>query len=133
MTAMNLKKDFTRMSETLEVVKPPVVIHLEDYFSNSIIPQLFVDSDMLLRDYTPPIEKCFSICEEDIGRSIYELKEKIGHRGLSGNIKGVIYTERNLEKTIRTETGNSFRMNIQPSFTEREEMVNGVIITFSEL
>ncbi|MFD3001365.1 hypothetical protein ACFS7Z_13405 [Pontibacter toksunensis] len=27
---------------------------LENYFSNTIIPQLFVDADMILRKFTPP-------------------------------------------------------------------------------
>lgn len=121
------------MSKPQGHTMPPVTIGLEHYFSNSIIPQLFVDAEMLLRDFTPPMEEFFSIDQEDIGKSIYELKEKIGHRCLIGNIRGVMYTERNMEKDIRTATGDRFRMNIQPSFTEGEEMINGVIITFFEL
>ena len=129
---MNTKEN-TAMSNPRKQYLPPVTIGLKDYFSNSIIPQLFVDAELLLRDFTPPMGEYFSIEQEDIGRTIYELKEKIGHKGLIGNIKGVLYTERNMEKHIRTVTGDRFKMNIQPCFTENEEMINGVIITFYEL
>jgi two-component system phosphate regulon sensor histidine kinase PhoR len=27
---------------------------LENYFTNTIIPQLFIDSDLILRKFTPP-------------------------------------------------------------------------------
>ena len=107
-----------------------VTIELEHLFADSIIPQLFVDNEMVLRDFTPPVEELFSITEEDKGRNIYEVREKIGHRCLIGNIRGVLYTERNLEKEVETENGDRFKLNIQPNFSPGEELVDGVIITF---
>ena len=110
-----------------------VTIGLEHLFADSIIPQLFVDSEMVLRDFTPPVGELFSIDSEDRGRSIYEVKEKIGHRCLIGNIRGVLYTERNLEKEVEVDTGERFKLNIQPNFSPGEELVNGVIITFFQI
>lgn len=110
-----------------------VTIELEHLFADSIIPQLFVDKEMVLRDFTPPVEELFSIESEDRGRSIYEVKEKIGHRCLIGNIKGVLYTERNLEKEVETDSGDRFKLNIQPNFSPGEELVDGVIITFFQI
>lgn len=128
---MNIK-DSTVVSIPQGRILPQVTIGLEHYFSNSIIPQLFVDTELLLIDFTPPMEDIFFVDQEDIGKGIYELKEKIGHRSLIENIRGVLYTERNMEKHIRTARGR-FKMNIQPCFTEKEEMMNGVIITFFEV
>ena len=110
-----------------------VTIGLEHLFADSIIPQLFVDNEMVLRDFTPPVEELFSITEEDRGRNIYEVREKIGHRCLIGNIRGVLYTERNLEKEVETENGDRFKLNIQPNFSPGEEQVDGVIITFFQI
>jgi hypothetical protein len=108
----------------------PVTIGLEHLFADSIIPQLFVDSEMVLRDFTPPIARLFSITSEDKGKSIYEVNGKIGHRCLIGNIKGVIYTERSMEKEVTTDKEECFRMSIQPNFSPGEEEVDGVLITF---
>ncbi len=105
----------------------------EDLLADSVIPQLFVDREMVLRDFTPQVEELFSITAEDRGRNIYEVKEKIGHRCLIGNIKGVLYTERNLEKEVETDSGERFRLDIQPNFSPGEELVDGVIISFLKM
>jgi two-component system, OmpR family, phosphate regulon sensor histidine kinase PhoR len=34
---------------------------LENYFRNTIIPQLFVDADLILQKFTPPAMKQFSV------------------------------------------------------------------------
>jgi len=34
---------------------------LENYFRNTIIPQLFVDADLILQKFTPPAMKQFSL------------------------------------------------------------------------
>ena len=107
-----------------------VTIGLEHLFADSIIPQLFVDNEMVLLDFTPPIAELFSITSEDKGKSIYEVNDKIGHRCLIGNIKGVIYTERSMEKEVMTDKEEWFKMNIQPIFSPGEEEVDGVLITF---
>lgn len=41
---------------------------LENYFSNTIIPQLFVDARLVLRKFTPPAMKAFKLHLKDIGR-----------------------------------------------------------------
>ena len=43
---------------------------LENYFRNTIIPQLFVDADLILQKFTPPAMKQFNLSASDEGRSI---------------------------------------------------------------
>ena len=43
---------------------------LENYFRNTIIPQLFVDANLILRKFTPPAMKQFKLHSEDIGQPI---------------------------------------------------------------
>jgi len=111
----------------------PVNKGLENYFVNSIVPQLLVDANMILQDFTAPAGKFFSITREDIGKSIYQVKEKIGHYALVENIKGVMLIERNMENEIRTRDGRMFHMNIQPYFCPEEDQINGVIVTYLDL
>lgn len=47
---------------------------LENYFRNTIIPQLFVDRDLILRKFTPPAMKQFSLKIADVGKNIDVLK-----------------------------------------------------------
>ena len=71
---------------------------LENYFSNTIIPQLFFDKNMILRRFTPPAMKHFKLSKADIGRSIHDLKNTLRHDSVIENIKRVLNTGKILEK-----------------------------------
>jgi two-component system phosphate regulon sensor histidine kinase PhoR len=65
---------------------------LENYFRNTIIPQLFVDADLVLRKFTPPAMKQFKLAETDIGKSISDVKENFRFPTFVENIQQVIDT-----------------------------------------
>lgn len=103
---------------------------LENYFTNTIIPQLFVDADLILRKFTPPAMKQFKFSPEHIGRPIEELVDNIQYSTIIENIREVIDTEQIFEKEIQTTDGCWFQMNILPYIVKKENRINGVIITF---
>lgn len=106
---------------------------LVNYFANTIIPQLFVDADMILRIFTPPAMKQFSLSSEDINKSIHEVKDNIRYPTIIENIEEVIATNKILEKEIQTEDGKWFQMNILPYTEHKTGKINGVIITFVDI
>lgn len=103
---------------------------LANYFSNTIIPQLFVDADLVLRIFTPPAMKQFSLSYSDVNKSIYEVKDNIRYPTIVENIQEVIATSSILEKEIQTTDGNWYQMNMVPYIEHEENRTNGVIITF---
>lgn len=103
---------------------------LEDYFRNTIIPQLFFDKDMILRRFTPPAMKQFKLKKADLGRSIHDLKNTLRHDSVIENIKRVLETGKILEKEIQTEDMSWYQMNILPYLDKAEKKTNGVILTF---
>lgn len=106
---------------------------LENYFANTIIPQLFVDSDLILRIFTPPAMKQFSLSHKDIDRNIAEVKDNIKYPTIIQNIKEVIATQEILEKEVQTTDGKWYEMNIIPYVEHEKGVVNGVIITFVDI
>lgn len=106
---------------------------LENYFANTIIPQLFVDANFILRKFTPPAMKHFSLTDADIDRDIHDVKDNIRYPTLIENITEVITTGEILEKEVQTTDGNWFQMNILPYLIRSEERTNGVIITFVDI
>lgn len=106
---------------------------LANYFSNTIIPQLFVDADLILRLFTPPAMKQFSLSHHDLNRSIEDVKDNIKYPTVVENIKEVIKTGRVLEKEVQTTDGKWYEMNIQPYNEVEEDRINGVIITFVDI
>jgi len=106
---------------------------LENYFRNTIIPQLFVDAHLILRKFTPPAMKQFSLTIDDLGKSINDVKDNIRFPGIVENIQQVIDCNEILEKEIQTTDLRWFQMNIIPYVAQRNNKTNGVIITFVEI
>lgn len=106
---------------------------LENYFSNTIIPQLFVDANLKLRKFTPPAMKQFNLKEEFIGKPLEEIEEHFRYPSIIDNIKVVISTGHILEKEIQTTDLRWYQMNILPYVIRKENKTNGVIITFVDI
>jgi two-component system, OmpR family, phosphate regulon sensor histidine kinase PhoR len=106
---------------------------LENYFRNTIIPQLFIDADFRLRKFTPPAMKQFNLTYQDTGRSIDEIKDNFRFPSIIENISWVIENKTILEKEIQTTDMRWYQMNILPYITEKTKESNGVIMTFVEI
>lgn len=106
---------------------------LENYFSNTIIPQLFIDAHMILRKFTPPAMKQFKLKKSDVGRHLEEVKDNFRFPAFLDNIQHVIDTGEILEKEIQTTDMRWYQMNVLPYVVKRLKKTNGVIITFVEI
>lgn len=106
---------------------------LENYFRNTIIPQLFVDANLTLRKFTPPAMKQFKLAPSDVGRSIIDVKDNFRFPSIIENIQHVIDNNDILEKEIQTTDLRWYQMNIIPYVSFQTKTTNGVIITFVEI
>jgi len=106
---------------------------LENYFRNTIIPQLFVDSDLILRKFTPPAMKQFALKSDDVGQPILNIKDNFRFPSIVDDIKQVIDCNEILEKEIQTTDYRWYQMNIIPYVITKTKKTNGVIITFVEI
>ena len=106
---------------------------LENYFANTIIPQLFVDGNLILRKFTPPAMKQFTLTHADINKNIQDVTDNIRYPTLIENINEVIATGEILEKEVQTTDKRWFQMNILPYIIRKENRTNGVIITFVDI
>lgn len=106
---------------------------LENYFRNTIIPQLFVDRNLILRKFTPPAMKQFSLKTDDVGKNIDDIKDNFRFPTIVENIEQVINCNEILEKEIQTTDLRWYQMNIIPYVITKTKKTNGVIITFVEI
>ena len=106
---------------------------LENYFRNTVIPQLFVDSNYILRKFTPPAMKQFNLKPSDIGKHVNDLSDNIRFITLFENITEVIVSMKDFEKEIQTTDLRWFQMNILPYIIQKENKANGVIVTFIDI
>jgi len=106
---------------------------LENYFRNTIIPQLFIDGELRLQKFTPPAMKQFSLSSSDIGKPINEIKDNFRFPSIADNIQQVINSNEILEKEVQTADRRWYQMNIIPYVKIRDNKTDGVIITFVEI
>ena len=106
---------------------------LENYFRNTIIPQLFIDGEFKLQKFTPPAMKQFRLSPADVGRSITDIKDNFRFPTIVENIKHVIESNEILEKEIQTTDLRWYQMNIIPYVKMKDNKTDGVIITFVEI
>ena len=106
---------------------------LENYFRNTIIQQLFVDADLILRKFTPTAMKEFSLSASDIGKPFIDVTHNFRFSTIIDNVQHVIDTNEVLEKELQTTDMRWYQMNIIPYVVQRDNKTNGVIITFVEI
>ena len=106
---------------------------LQNYFENTIIPQLYVDAELVLRKFTPPAMKQFSLSNADIGKNMVDVVDNIRYPTIIENIEEVINTGIILEKEVQTTDKRWFQMNILPYIIRKENKTDGVIITFVDI
>lgn len=106
---------------------------LENYFANTIIPQLYVDANMKLRKFTPPAMNHFSLTEQYINKDIHTVKDNIRYPTFIDNINEVMISGKLLEKEVQTTDGRWYQMNILPYVVHKTGQTNGVIITFVDI
>jgi two-component system phosphate regulon sensor histidine kinase PhoR len=106
---------------------------LENYFRNTVIPQLFVDADFILRKFTPPAMKQFNLSSTDVGKHITDVSDNIRYPTIVENIKEVMESKQDLEKEIQTTDRRWYQMNILPYIIQKTNKSNGVIITFVDI
>ncbi|MBH1960742.1 MAG: PAS domain-containing protein [Flavobacteriia bacterium] len=106
---------------------------LENYFRNTIIPQLFIDGTLRLQKFSLPAMKQFSLADSDIGRPIEEIKDNFRFPSIIDNIKKVTDTGEILEKEIQTLDRRWYQMNIFPYILLQAKKTEGVIVTFVEI
>src|SRR6478735_12466068 len=93
-------RTINKMSPTNQQIEKLIKLNddLENYFRNTIIPQLFVDADLVLRKFTPPAMKHFSLNQADIGKHIDEISHRIRFPTFLEDINEVIKSGIDFEK-----------------------------------
>lgn len=106
---------------------------LENYFRNTIIPQLFVDGELKLQKFTPPAMKQLNLTDSDVGRHIDEIKDNFRFSSIIDDIQQVIGSNEIMEKEIQTTDLYWYQMNVIPYVKKEDQKTDGVIITFVDI
>jgi two-component system, chemotaxis family, CheB/CheR fusion protein len=104
---------------------------LNNYFNNSDIGQILVDSNMIIRKFSPSSKRMINLIETDIGRPLQDITTNLRNINFVNEINKVIKTSNAIEREVQTED-RFYLMRISP-YVRRDQSFDGVVINFIDI
>jgi two-component system CheB/CheR fusion protein len=106
---------------------------LKNLFESTQIATIILDQDLLIRNFTPAIERIFNLISSDRGRPLADIVSSLDHPGLQRDIRTAVERGQEVKRRVTAEDGRiHYLMRILPYRTP-DKKVNGALITFIEI
>jgi two-component system CheB/CheR fusion protein len=96
------------------------------------IATVFLDNDLKIKRFTPPMGRLFKLVASDVGRPITDFASTLRYDHLTRDVQQVLDRLVSLDTNIQTTTGEWYAMRILP-YRTIDNYINGAIITFNEI
>lgn len=93
---------------------------------------LFLDTELRIKMFTPPITDIFNVTQLDIGRALTDFTHRLDHPPLADEARQVLRTLVPIEHEVRGVSGSSYVMRMRPYRTV-ENRIDGVVVTFVDI
>jgi len=102
---------------------------LNNFFRSTDIGQIYVDSHLIIRKFTPAATQQINLIEGDVGRSILQITHNINYSGFTNDILEAVKNTSIIEREVQDNQGKWYLMRILPYITQ-DRLVDGAIIVF---
>jgi two-component system CheB/CheR fusion protein len=104
---------------------------LTNLFQSTQIATVFLDRDLVIRNFTPAVTKLFSLIPGDRGRPLTDITCRIEYPDMESDIK-TVFAGKVIERPVRLASGQGhYLARILPYRTENE--IDGVLLTFVDV
>jgi len=105
---------------------------LNNLFQSTQIPTIFLDRNLVIRSFTPPVTKLFNLIPGDHGRPLTDLVSRLAYPDLENDIRAVFGGEV-IERAVNLVGGKRhFLARILP-YRTTGNMIDGVLLTFVDI
>jgi two-component system CheB/CheR fusion protein len=104
---------------------------MDNLLAATDVGTVFLDKQLKIRKFTPPIAESFNLMPQDVGRPIDTFRHDIGHPGLLDDIRGVLAKGERIEREILDRRGRTSFMRILPY--RAKGAVEGVVLTLIDV
>ena len=102
-------------------------------FLNSVnIPLLMLTSDLLIRQFTPPMQKLISVLPSDIGRPIADIRLQLSIENLEPVLREVSETLVTHESEVQDRDGRWYLLRIRP-YRTADNKIEGLVIVLVDI
>lgn len=140
--AMTNKEEMQSMNEELLTLNMQYVSRTEELTQSANdmknlldatqIATIFLDNDLVIKRFTPPLARIFKLVASDVGRPITDFANTLRYDHLARDVQQVIDRLVSAETNIQTTTGEWYAMRILP-YRTLDNYINGAVITFNDV
>ncbi|WP_228076620.1 chemotaxis protein CheB [Novilysobacter ciconiae] len=105
---------------------------LKNFLAATEIATLFIDRQLRVRRYTPAAESLFSLIASDLGRDLFDIRNRLHYPGLRADMMAVMETLQTIEQEVRTDDGRWLICRILPYQTGSRH-IEGVVLTLVDI
>lgn len=105
---------------------------MNNLLASTEIGTIFLDSELKIKRFTPPMIKIINLIQTDIGRPISHLSSNLIYDGLENDVQKVLNKLIPITTSVQSSDGIWYKMQILPYRTS-ENMIEGVVITFVDI
>jgi len=93
---------------------------------------LFLDTELRIKMFTPPITDIFNITQFDIGRVVTDFTNRLDYPPLVDEARQVLRLLAPIEREVRSTSGNYYVMRMRP-YRTIEDRIEGVVVTLVDI
>jgi len=105
---------------------------LENLMSATNIATLFLDPQLCIKRFTPPLQNIFNVKAQDQGRSIGDITHALDYQGIEEDARRVLQERVTLERTATARDGRTFIVQLMP-YRATQDRPDGVVITLVDV
>lgn len=105
---------------------------LQNLTASSEIGTLFLDRDLRIRMFTPPVADLINLADADVGRPITDFTHRLEYEDIAADVRRVLRDPTPFEAELQTTEGRWFLVRIRP-YRTIEGTVDGAVATFDDI
>jgi len=105
---------------------------LQNLTAATEIGTLFLDGELRIKMFTPPIADLFNITQADLGREVTDFTHRLDYPALVDDARQVLHQLAPVEREVRSSTGLWYVVRIRP-YRTIENRIDGVVLTFVDI
>ncbi|RVT95794.1 PAS domain S-box protein [Rhodovarius crocodyli] len=105
---------------------------LRNITATTEIGTLFLDTELRIRLFTPPVAELVNITEKDVGRLITDFTHRLEYGAIEADAQRVLRNLSPLDREVRGRDGRWYVVRIRP-YRTLEDRINGVVLSFVDV
>ena len=106
---------------------------LTNLFESTRVATVFLDDQLIIRNYTPAVSQIFNILPGDRGRPLTDLVSRIDLPTLTEDVRAVLASGRTIERTVAHQAGPAHYLLRLVPYRDSDLKIEGVVVTFVDV